>query len=133
MGTVVKNSVSETTVKISVYNGDTKLSFGYKQQTDLLDEQTAKNYIFDSLQKIVDSQNKLKALGAKSNFFGLSEYKENQINIDIVTENGTETFMAGLSFKFSQFKKVENKREAFDIIFDTKAFLVKQGATLVVQ
>lgn len=112
-----------TTIKVSIYNGDTKLKFQFTQKDSEIDVNSAKKYIFDALNKVIEQQNKLKLLGAKNNFFGLSEYKENFIDIDIIKENETTTFLSGMTFKFSQFKKVENKVDAFNIIFDTHLFL----------
>ena len=80
--------------------------------------------------KVLEQQNKLKLLGAKNNFFGLSEFKENYIDIDVIRESETTTLLSGLSFKFSQFKKVENKVDAFNIIFDTQLFLAQNGLVI---
>ena len=123
----MKNSVKnvETTIKVTIYNGQTKLTFAYTSKDGNIDETEAKEMIFNSLSKVVEQQNKLKLLGAKNNFFGLSEYKENYIDIDIIKDSEKSTFLSGLTFKFSQFKAVENKREAFNIIFDTQLFLTQ--------
>jgi len=112
-----------STIKVTIYNGTTKLTFAYTSKDEQINEQEAKDMIFNSLNKVLQQQNKLKMLGAKNNFFGLSEYKENYIDIDIIKDNETSTFLSGLTFKFSQFSKVENKKEAFNIIFDTQLFL----------
>jgi|GEM_PF-3720464 len=112
-----------STIKVTIYNGATKLTFAYTSKDEQINEQEAKDMIFNSLNKVLQQQNKLKMLGAKNNFFGLSEYKENYIDIDIIKDNETSTFLSGLTFKFSQFSKVENKKEAFNIIFDTQLFL----------
>ncbi len=112
-----------TTIKVTIYNGDTKLKFAFTQKNEAIDTESAKKYIFDALSKVMEQQNKLKLLGAKNNFFGLSEYKENLIDISIVKDTEEQTFLSGMSFKFSQFNKVENKLEAFNIIFDTTLFL----------
>ncbi len=119
-----------TTIKVSIYNGDTKLKFAFTQKNDEINIDDAKKYIFDALSKVIEQQNKLKLLGAKNNFFGLSEYKENYIDIDIVKDTEAQTFLSGLTFKFSQFNKVENKVDAFNIIFDTHLFLSQNGLIL---
>ena len=119
------NATKNTTVKVTIYNGQTKLTFAYTSKNGEIDENEAKEMIFSSLAKVVEQQNKLKALGAKNNFFGLSEYRENYIDIDIIKDTETSTFLSGLTFKFSQFKAVENKKEAFNIIFDTQLFLAQ--------
>jgi len=119
-----------TTIKVSIYNGDTKLKFTFTQKNEAVDTESAKKYIFDALSKVMEQQNKLKKLGVKNNFFGLSEYKENYIDIDIVKDTETQTFLSGLTFKFSQFKKVENKVDAFNIIFDTHLFLAENGLVI---
>jgi len=112
-----------TTIKVTIYNGITKLTFAYTSKDGQINEQEAKDMIFSSLNKVIEQQNKLKMLGAKNNFFGLSEFRENYIDIDIIKDNDISTFLSGLTFKFSQFSKVENKKEAFNIIFDTQLFL----------
>lgn len=119
-----------TTIKVSIYNGDTKLKFQFTQKNSEMDVDSAKKYIFDALNKVIEQQNKLKLIGAKNNFFGLSEYKENFIDIDIIKENETTTFLSGMTFKFSQFKKVENKIDAFNIIFDTHLFLSQNNLVI---
>ena len=119
------NATKNTTVIVTIYNGQTKLTFAYTSKNGEIDENEAKEMIFSSLAKVVEQQNKLKALGAKNNFFGLSEYRENYIDIDIIKDTETSTFLSGLTFKFSQFKAVENKKEAFNIIFDTQLFLAQ--------
>lgn len=119
-----------TTIKVSIYNGDTKLKFAFTQKDSEIDIDSAKKYIFDALNKVIEQQNKLKLLGAKNNFFGLSEYKENFIDIDIIKDSETTTFLSGMTFKFSQFKKVENKVDAFNIIFDTHLFLSQNNLVL---
>ena len=119
-----------TTIKVSIYNGDTKLKFAFTQKSEDLNVEEAKAYIFNSLNKVLEQQNKLKLLGAKNNFFGLSEFKENYIDIDVIRESETTTLLSGLSFKFSQFKKVENKVDAFNIIFDTQLFLAQNGLVI---
>lgn len=119
-----------TTIKVTVYNGSTKLTFAYTSKENVVNEQEAKDMIFNSLSKVLEQQNKLKNLGVKSNFFGLSEYKENYIDIDIIKDSETNTYLSGLSFKFSQFKAVENKKEAFNIIFDTQLFLAQNSILL---
>lgn len=119
-----------TTIKVSIYNGDTKLKFAFTQKNSEMDVDSAKKYIFDALNKVIEQQNKLKILGAKNNFFGLSEYKENFIDIDIIKDSETTTFLSGLTFKFSQFKKVENKIDAFNIIFDTHLFLSQNNLVI---
>jgi hypothetical protein len=120
----------ETTIKVTVYNGATKLKFAYTEKENNINIETAKDYIYNSLAKVLEQQGKLKALGAKNNFFGLSSHNANYIDIDIVTENETQTFLSGLTFKFSQFNKVDDKREAFNIIFDTQIFLNKNGLVI---
>jgi hypothetical protein len=120
----------ETTIKVTVYNGATKLKFAYTEKENNINIETAKDYIYNSLAKVLEQQGKLKALGAKNNFFGLSSHNANYIDIDIVTENETQTFLSGLTFKFSQFNKIEDKREAFNIIFDTQIFLNKNGLVI---
>ncbi len=122
--------VTQTTIKVSIYNGDTKLKFAFTQKDSEIDIDSAKKYIFDALNKVIEQQNKLKLIGAKNNFFGLSEYKENFIDIDIIKENETTTFLSGMTFKFSQFKKVENKIDAFNIIFDTHLFLSQNNLVI---
>jgi hypothetical protein len=122
--------VETTTIKVSIYNGDTKLKFQFTQKDSELNVDSAKKYIFDALNKVIEQQNKLKLLGAKNNFFGLSEYKENFIDIDIIKDSETTTFLSGMTFKFSQFKKVENKVDAFNIIFDTHLFLSQNNLVL---
>ena len=107
----------ETKVKIVVRNGNTAIRYGYS--TENFNTEDAKTFVFNTLNNIVEGQNKLKALGAKKNFFGLSEFKENYIDIDIVQEGEIKTITSGVTFKFSHLAKVENKKEAFDIIFDT--------------
>jgi len=119
-----------TTIKVSIYNGDTKLKFQFTQKDSEMDVNSAKKYIFDALNKVIEQQNKLKILGAKNNFFGLSEYKENFIDIDIIKDSETTTFLSGMTFKFSQFKKVENKIDAFNIIFDTHLFLSQNNLVI---
>ena len=119
------NATKNTTVKVTIYNGQTKLTFAYTSKNGEIDENEAKEMIFSSLAKVVEQQNKLKQLGAKANFFGLSEFRENYIDIDIIKDNEKSTFLSGLTFKFSQFKAVENKKEAFNIIFDTQLFLAQ--------
>jgi len=119
-----------TTIKVSIYNGDTKLKFQFTQKDSEMDVDSAKKYIFDALNKVIEQQNKLKILGAKNNFFGLSEYKENFIDIDIIKDSETTTFLSGMTFKFSQFKKVENKIDAFNIIFDTHLFLSQNNLVI---
>jgi len=119
-----------TTIKVSIYNGDTKLKFQFTQKDSEMDVDSAKKYIFDALNKVMEQQNKLKILGAKNNFFGLSEYKENFIDIDIIKDSETTTFLSGMTFKFSQFKKVENKIDAFNIIFDTHLFLSQNNLVI---
>ena len=119
-----------TTIKVSIYNGDTKLKFQFTQKDSEMDVDSAKKYIFDALNKVIEQQNKLKLLGAKNNFFGLSEYKENFIDIDIIKDSETTTFLSGMTFKFSQFKKVENKIDAFNIIFDTHLFLSQNNLVI---
>lgn len=116
-----------TTIKVTIYNGATKLTFAYTSKNEVIDIDEAKETIFNSLSKVVEQQNKLKQLGAKANFFGLSEFKENYIDIDIIKDSEKSTFLSGLSFKFSQFKAVENKKEAFNIIFDTQLFLTQHN------
>ena len=116
-----------TTIKVTIYNGATKLTFAYTSKNEVIDIDEAKETIFNSLAKVVEQQNKLKQLGAKANFFGLSEFKENYIDIDIIKDSEKSTFLSGLSFKFSQFKAVENKKEAFSIIFDTQLFLTQHN------
>jgi len=118
----------QTLVKITVHNGDVKLKFAYTSSEFC--ENEAKNFIFDTLNKIVENQNKLKTLGVKNNFFGLSAYKENYIDIDIVKDSGVSTYASGLSFKFSKLQKVENKKEAFNIIFDTHTFMAQNKAII---
>lgn len=118
----------ETTVKISIYNGDTKLRNAYK--TTEFNEVEAKDFIFNTLSKVVEQQNKLKLLGAKSNFFGLSEFKENFIDIDITQGDEVKTIASGITFKFSSLKNVENKREAFNIIFDTQSYLLQSHTVI---
>lgn len=120
----------ETTIKVTVYNGKAKLTFSYTQKEGQIDEQTAKDCIFNALNKVIEQQNKLKSLGVKNNFFGLSEYKENCIDIDVIQDNEKSTFLAGLSFKFSTFKNVADKKEAFNIIFDTNLFLAQNHALI---
>ena len=114
-----------STIKVTIYNGTTKLTFAYTSKDEQIKEQEAKDMIFNSLNKVLQQQNKLKMLGAKNNFFGLSEFKENYIDIDIIKDSEKSTFLSGLTFKFSQFQKVENKKEAFDIIFDTQLYLTQ--------
>ena len=114
-----------TTIKVTIYNGATKLTFAYTSKNEVIDIDEAKETIFNSLSKVLEQQNKLKQLGAKANFFGLSEFKENYIDIDVIKDSEKSTFLSGLSFKFSQFKAVENKKEAFNIIFDTQLFLAQ--------
>lgn len=116
-----------TTIKVTIYNGATKLTFAYTSKDEQINEQDAKDMIFNSLNKVLQQQNKLKMLGAKNNFFGLSEFKENYIDIDIIKDSEKSTFVAGLTFKFSQLSKVENKKEAFDIIFDTQLYLTQNN------
>ena len=106
----------KTKVNIALRNGDTVLKYGYVTTQFSTDE--AKLFVYNTLNKIIEGQNKLKALGAKKNFFGLSEFKENYIDIDIVQEGNISTFTSGLTFKFSQISKASNTKEAFDIIFD---------------
>lgn len=120
----------QTTIKVTVYNGTTKLKFAYTEKENSINVETAKDYIYNSLAKVLEQQSKLKALGAKNNFFGLSSHNANYIDIDIVTENETQTFLSGLTFKFSQFSKVEDKKEAFNIIFDTQVFLTENGLVI---
>lgn len=119
-----------TTIKVTVYNGATKLRFSYTETNGTIDTETAKDYIYNSLAKVLEQQEKLKNLGAKNNFFGLSSHRENYIDIDVITENETQTFLSGLTFKFSQFNKVEDKKQAFSIIFDTQVFLSENGLTI---
>ena len=114
-----------STIKVTIYNGTTKLTFAYTSKDEQINEQEAKDMIFNSLNKVLQQQNKLKMLGAKNNFFGLSEFKENYIDIDIIKDSEKSTFLSGLTFKFSQLSKVENKKEAFDIIFDTQLYLTQ--------
>lgn len=113
---------TKNTVKVTIYNGSTKVKFSYAQMGEI-DSDKARNFIFDTLSKIIDNQNKLKALGIKGNFFGLSEHKENMVDIDVENESGNESFLSGLTFKFSQINKVENRQEAFNIIFETHSFI----------
>lgn len=128
MTTNASISVPTMTVKISVYNGDTKLKFSYSSSEFC--ENKAKTFVFDTLSKIVENQEKLKKLGTKGNFFGLSAYKENFIDIDIVQDNEVETFASGITFKFSQLQRVDDKRQAFDLIFDTQSYL-KQNSVVI--
>ena len=114
-----------STIKVTIYNGTTKLTFAYTSKDEQINEQEAKDMIFNSLNKVLQQQNKLKLLGAKNNFFGLSEFRENYIDIDIIKDSEKSTFLSGLTFKFSQLSKVENKKEAFDIIFDTQLYLTQ--------
>lgn len=114
-----------STIKVTIYNGQTELTFAYTSKDSQINEQEAKDMIFSSLNKVIEQQNKLKMLGAKNNFFGLSEFRENYIDIDIIKDSEKSTFLSGLTFKFSQLSKVENKKEAFDIIFDTQLFLTQ--------
>lgn len=120
----------ETTIKVTVYNGNTKLRFSYSENNEAFNIENAKDYIYNSLAKVLEQQNKLKLLGAKSNFFGLSEHKDNYIDVDVITENETTTLLSGLTFKFSKFKSIENKKEAFNIIFDTQLFLAQNNLTI---
>ena len=112
---------NQTTVKVSIYNGDTKLKFSYTQDTNVFDSDKAKNYIIDRLLTIVEKQKRLKQLGVKkNNFFGLSEAKENFIDIDLISGDEVTTYTSGLTFKLSALKNLEiaDKKEAFGIIFD---------------
>lgn len=106
----------DTKVKVVVRNGNTAIRYGYT--TESFNIEDAKTFVFDTLNGIVERQNKLKALGAKKNFFGLSEFKENYIDIDIVQGDEIKTISSGITFKFSHLAKVEDKKEAFNLIFD---------------
>lgn len=109
----------KTQIKITVYNGNTKLRLAYESK-DGINVETAKDFIFDGLNSIIEKQQRLKELGAKSNFFGFSETKENFIDIDVVKGDEVETFASQISFRFSHLKNVsnENKKEAFGIILE---------------
>ena len=118
----------KTTVKITVYNGKTQLRNQFT--TENYNENECKNFVFNALSNIIEQQNKLKSLGVKNNFFGISEFKENYIDIDIEQGGETSTIAAGITFKFSQLQNVENKKDAFDIIFDTQRYLTTNGVQI---
>jgi hypothetical protein len=115
------NEVKNTTVKISIYNGSVKVKHSYS--TNQFCSNEAKNFVYNTLDKIITNQNKLKKLGLKNNFFGLSQFKNNIIEIDVIENFETRTIASGIEFKLSQLQKIENeidKKQAFDIIFDTQ-------------
>jgi hypothetical protein len=117
MEAIVKN----TTVKISIYNGNVKVKHSYTTNEFCSNE--AKDFIYNTLNNIIDNQNKLKRLGLKNNFFGLSEFKNNIIEIDVIENFESKTIASGIEFKLSQLAKIENesdKKEAFNIIFETQ-------------
>jgi uncharacterized protein YlaN (UPF0358 family) len=115
------NEVKNTTVKISIYNGNVKVKHSYS--TNQFCSNEAKDFVYNTLDKIITNQNKLKKLGLKNNFFGLSQFKNNIIEIDLIENFESKTIASGIEFKVSQLSKIENevdKKEAFDIIFETQ-------------
>ena len=109
-----------TTIKVTVYNGSVKAYFSKSVTNSELTVQESKDFVFDVLFGLVEKQRRLKALGMKKNYFGLSEIKNNHIDIDVITEDGITTLANGLSFRFSEILKLDtnNRKEAFDIVFE---------------
>ncbi len=119
----------QTKVLISVHNGATKVRFDYR--TEQFNESEAKDFIYNTLNKIIENQNKLKSLGLKNNFFGLSTHRDNLIDISIIQGDDVKSYASGITFKFSQLSKVENKKEAFNLIFETQSFLSQNNIELI--
>lgn len=113
-----------TTIKVTVYNGSTKVKFELTQPTNEVDLDFVQSKVYNHLTSIFNKQKRLKTLGLKNNFFGLSETCESMIDIDVITNNEISTIISGVSFKFSLLNKVQevDRLEAFGIIFETAIF-----------
>lgn len=113
-----------TTIKVSVCNGKTRLRFELIQPTNEVDLDFVQSKVYNHLTSIFNKQKRLKSLGLKNNFFGLSETCESMIDIDVITNNEISTIISGVSFKFSLLNKVQevDRLEAFGIIFETAIF-----------
>jgi hypothetical protein len=107
-----------TQVKITFYNGTEKTYFRYTQKQGAFDVELCKDYLFTKIFGIFELQQKLKMLGAKQNFFGFSTSKLNSVEIELIKEDETVQFASGIEFKMSDLKKLENKKEVFNTIFD---------------
>ena len=121
-----------TTIKVTVYNGSVKAYFSKSVTNSELTVQESKDFVFDVLFGLVEKQRRLKALGLKKNFFGLSEFKQNTIDIDLISEDDITTLANGLSFRFSELIKLDesNRKEAFDIIFEATELMTNSKCVI---
>ena len=98
--------------KISVKNGSNVISFELKnvigEQINTEEVFLVANEITSELQTLVNTNNRLKELGYKGNFFKFTLGRKCVLSIEVVTELETVTLIKNLEFSFGQLAKLES-------------------------
>ena len=121
------------TLKLTVSNGKTQLFFNVVLKNGGIEENLdfIQDYLYIGLLNIVEKQNRLKQLGAKGNFFGLSTSLKNIVTLSLIDDVSEDVqTITGIKFNLNSLLKLSDPKEAFNIIFGSQIELIEDGITI---
>lgn len=110
------------TLKITVQNGVNLVSFTVKTEKSLVElgvvnsANLLSNEIICELQNLNDTNNELKKLGYKGNFFKFTLGRKCILSIEATNETENFTFIKNLEFSFGKLDKLSNPESGLNVI-----------------
>lgn len=110
------------TLKITVQNGVNLVSFTVKTEKTLVElgvvnsANLLSNEIICELQNLNDTNNELKKLGYKGNFFKFTLGRKCILSIEATNETENFTFIKNLEFSFGKLDKLSNPETGLNVI-----------------
>jgi hypothetical protein len=121
------------TLKLTVSNGRTQLFFNVVLKNGGIEDnlEFIQDYLYNGLINIIQKQNRLRELGAKGNFFGLSTSLKNIVSLSLIDDvNDDVQTVTGIKFNLNSLLKLSEPKEAFNIIFGSQIELIEDGITI---
>lgn len=110
----------DNSVKISVKNGKNTISFELKNSIgEAIETETVTmlaNEVINELSNLYNTNEKLKAIGYKGNFFKFTKGRKCILAIDVITETENFTLTKGIEFSFGKLHLLENPSDGLHII-----------------
>lgn len=107
-------------IKISVKNGTNVISFELKDVVgDTVETETVTilaNEVINELSNLYNTNEKLKSIGYKGNFFKFTKGRKCILAIDVITETENFTLTKGIEFSFGKLRLLENPSDGLHII-----------------
>ena len=109
---LIKNENVKNSFKVSVKNGSNLISFKLQNvvgsDISTTDIQMLSTQIISELSNLNDTNNRLKELGYKGNFFSFTTGRKCILAVEVLTENENFTLVKNLQFSFGKIAKLQS-------------------------